>query len=307
MKSPSLFGSYAMRGWLFLSAMLFTQFSVSLNAQQISHKRNFSKQDIVAWCIVPFDSKNRGPVERANMLNEIGITKLAYDWRDNNIPTFDQELDALKQHHILLQAFWLTSGVNPSGEKGVEEVFKFLARRKVKTQIWYLFFPPAGFDSLPQKQKLGIAVSAVSYIAKRADSLGCTVGLYNHEGWFGEPENELAIIEMLKMANVGIVYNFNHAQDQIERFPKFYPKLLPHLMAINLAGLKKGDQHIYPIGQGDSESGMIEIVWKSSYKGPIGIINENTHPDAEVGLKMNMSGLKAILESIGDKTAAASF
>ena len=308
MKSSSSFRSNSlMPYWLSLSLALFSILPLRAYSQDKLGKSIFSKENLVAWCIVPFDSKNRGPVERAKMLNELGITKLAYDWRDSHIPTFDHELDALNQHKIYLQAFWLTSGVNPSAEKGVEETLKFLSRRKVKTQIWYLFFPPKGFDNLLQDQKVDVAASVVGYIAKKADSLGCTVGLYNHEGWFGEPENQLAIIEKLKMKNVGIVYNFNHAQDQIDRFPGFYPKILPHLIALNLAGLKKGDHHIYPIGKGDSEKQMIEMVWKSKYEGPIGIINEDTHPDAEIGLRMNMSGLKNILESIGDKAAAATY
>ena len=160
---------------------------------------------------------------------------------------------------------------------------------------------------MPQQLKLEMAAKAVGYIARRTDSLGCTVGLYNHEGWFGEPENQLAIIDMLKMKNVGIVYNFNHAQQQIDRFPEFYPKILPHLMAVNLAGLKKGDQHIFPIGEGDSEKKMIEIVLKSKFKGPIGIINEDTDPDAEIGLRMNMAGLKGILQSLGYKAVASTY
>lgn len=290
-----------------ITLVLIGCWSAVVFAQKGAGNPIFSKEHIVAWCIVPFDSKNRGPVERSEMLNNLGITKLAYDWRENHIPTFDQELDALNKHKISLQAFWLLSGPQPATEKGVEETFKFLARRKVHTQIWYLFWPPAGFDSLSQEQKLSMAASAVSYIAKKAAAIGCTVGLYNHEGWFGEPENELAILDMLKMKNLGLVYNFNHAQEQIDRFPVFFPKILPHLIALNLAGLKKGDQHIYPIGKGDSESAMIELIWKSKYKGPIGIINEDTAPDAEVGLKMNMSGLKTILESIGDKTSAATY
>lgn len=268
---------------------------------------NFNRQNLVAWCIVPFDVKNRGPIERAQMLNGLGISKLAYDWRDHHIPTFDQELDAMNEHNITLQAFWMMAGADPSNEYGVNEVFKFLEKRKVETQIWCMFMPPAGFDKLNQQEKVDIAAKSISYVAKRAAAIGCQVGLYNHEGWFGEPENQLEIINQLNMINLGIVYNFNHAQDQIDRFPLFYPKILPHLIALNLAGLKKGDRRIYPVGVGDSEQEMIRIIRNSKYSGPIGIINEDTHPDAEVGLKMNMDGLKKILEAIGEKRVAKSY
>ena len=31
----------------------------------------FAKDNLVAWCIVPFDAKNRGPAERADIKREI--------------------------------------------------------------------------------------------------------------------------------------------------------------------------------------------------------------------------------------------
>ena len=85
-----------------------------------------------------------------------------------------------------------------------------------------MFIPPKNFDSLTQQQKLDTAVKTVSYMAKRAAAIGCTLGLYNHEGWYGEPENQIAIIQQLKDPNVGLVYNFNHAQQHIERFAEFF-------------------------------------------------------------------------------------
>ncbi|HSJ67755.1 MAG TPA: hypothetical protein VK921_08775 [Anditalea sp.] len=59
-------------------------------------------------------------------------------------------------------------------------------------------------------------------------------------GWFGEPENQVDIIEHLKMDNIGIVYKFSHAETQANRFEEFPPKILPHLYAINITGLKGG-------------------------------------------------------------------
>lgn len=286
--------------------LLFVFYTMKIKAQPPS-ERIFARDNIVAWCIVPFDSKNRGPEERAAMLNQLGITKLAYDWREKHIPTFDAELAALNKHNIHLQAFWLLSGTDPQHDRNVQAAFDFLERNNVHTQIWYMFVPPKNFDRLTQEQKLDTAVTAVRYIAKRAAAVGCQLGLYNHEGWYGEPENELAILERLNDRNVGLVYNFNHAQEHTETFAKFFPSILPHLIALNLAGLKKGDQHIYPIGDGDSEQEMIRIVWKSDFKGPIGIINEDTDPDAEKGLKMNMAGLKKVLTSIGATEEAATY
>ena len=267
----------------------------------------FAKSNLVAWCIVPFDVKHRGPVERAKMLKSLGITKLAYDWREQHIPTFDQEIDALQKYAIKLQAFWLTSGPEPAKDKNVAIVLDLLRRRHVKTQIWYLFMPPRGFAGLSQNQKIETAAKAVGYIAGKAAKIGCSVGLYNHGGWFGELENELAILDRLKAPNVGMVYNFNHAEQQIEKFPEFFPKIAPHLIALNLAGLDKSHRRVVAIGEGDSESDMIKIVYQSRYHGPIGIINEDTDPDAEAGLRKNMEGLEKILRTLGDGAALKTY
>lgn len=267
----------------------------------------FSKSNLVAWCIVPFDSQHRGPVARAEMLNQLGITKLAYDWRTEHIPTFDAEVDATKSHHIQLMAFWMQAGKDPAHEQRVQVVLDLMRRRHLKLQLWVMYMPDKDFSSLTQEEKVAQVAHTIDYLATEAAKTGSSVALYNHGGWYGEPDNQLAVLEQVKAKNVGLVYNFNHAQDQITRFPEFYPRILPHLIALNLAGLREGDSHIFPIGQGGNEEKMIDIIWKSSYRGPIGIINEDTAPDAEVGLKMNLAGLEKILADIGDTKALATY
>ncbi len=268
----------------------------------------YAKDNLVAWCIVPFDTKNRGPVERAEMLNKLGITRLAYDWREKHIPTFDEEIEACRSHHIKLEAFWMYSGPNPEQDQGLQAVLDVLKGKKVKTQIWLMIGGIKGMEQMSQEEKIKAVARPVQYVVERAAALGCTVGLYNHGGWFGEPENQLAVIDYLKKPNLGMVYNFHHAEEHIERFPQFFPKILPHLLALNLAGLRKGNPvKVVPIGDGDAEQGMMEVVKKSGYKGPIGIINEDTAPDAEVGLMLNMNGLQKVLKAMGDRQALRSY
>lgn len=60
----------------------------------------FAKNNLVAWCIIPFDAKNRSPEERAEMLNELGIEKLGYDWRNEHLPTFPGEIEVLRKNNI---------------------------------------------------------------------------------------------------------------------------------------------------------------------------------------------------------------
>jgi sugar phosphate isomerase/epimerase len=279
----------------------------AFSADKPLQKSIFAKDNLVAWCIVPFDAVNRGPVERAQMLKRLGITKLAYDWRDKDIPTFDKEVDALNEYGIKLQAIWLTSGPDPASENGVRAVLDLLKRRNLKTEIWYMYRPPAGFDALPQEEKVAQAAKAVKYLAVETQKLQCKVGIYNHEGWYGEPENELAILDAVGMPNVGLVYNFSHGQAQIDRFPAFFPKILPHLLAVNIDGMKKEGPKVLGVGEGTSELEMLKLVRSSGFKGPIGIINENLEKDAEAGLARNMAGLQKMLRAMGDEAALKTY
>jgi len=283
--------------------------TIAANAQIVKGTSNiFARENLIAWCIVPFDVKNRGPVERSEMLNKLGITMLAYDWREKHIPEFDTELDELKKHHIALQAFWLYSGPNPENDKNLDIIIDLLKRYKVKTQIWCMVAGIKELDAMTQEERVKVHAKAIAYIADKAAKIGCSVGLYNHGGWYGEPENQLEIIQYLKKPNIGIVYNFHHAEEHIDKFPEFFPRIVPHLMALNLAGLKTGNPvKVVPIGNGDAELEMMRIVKNSKYRGPIGIINEDTAPDAEEGLTMNINGLKKVLKQMNDNKALKTY
>lgn len=282
-------------------------FTTTAKAQQQA-KHVFEKDNLTAWCIVPFDAMKRGPEERAKMLHDIGIRKLAYDWREEHIPTFDQELNALNRYDIKLEAFWIMSGPNPDQDTNLNEIFDFLERNNVKTQLWLLMGEWDGVSKLSQADRVTAYAKPIKQIAERAQKIGCKVALYNHGGWFGEPENQLAIINQLNLSNLGIVYNFHHARLHHERFADFFPKIKPHLYALNIAGLKRGvTDRFYRTGQGDVETEMIKLVWKSGYKGTVGIINHDTEADAEKALIEEMNGLKRILAKIGDKKALKTY
>src|SRR5262245_40470708 len=88
-------------GALRLIGMIFSQ---AFAATSELRPNLFARTNLAAWCIVPFDRKERGPEERAAMLEKLGITMLAYDYRAKHIPTFDAEIEALANHHIRLLA-----------------------------------------------------------------------------------------------------------------------------------------------------------------------------------------------------------
>ncbi|MBL7698878.1 MAG: hypothetical protein JNK79_11995 [Chitinophagaceae bacterium] len=297
-----------MKSLKIIAALLFTALLFNTANAQSKKGKLYSKDNLIAWCIVPFDNQNRTPEERAQMLNDLGINKLAYDWREKHVPTFDDELNALKKHNITLQSFWYYSGPHPENDKNFATIIDLLKRHKVKTQIWAMITGIEGLDAMTQEQKVEAVSKPVKYIAEKAAETGSSVGLYNHGGWFGEPENQLAIIKHLNLPNIGMVYNFSHSEEQIHRFPEFYPKILPYLYAINLTGLQGGiPAKVVPVGEGNIEFRMMKIIEESSYNGPIGIINEDFAPDAKDGLKLNMEGLKKYLKKNRNSDALATY
>src|SRR5262249_45440442 len=143
-------------------------------------------------------------------------------------------------------------------------------------------------------------------LAEEAAKIGCSVGLYNHGGWFGEPENQIAIIEQLKLPNVGIVYNLHHGHVHLDRFPELLKKMRPHLYALNLNGMERnGDQlgkKILPLGQGALDLDLLRAVRASGYQGPIGIIG-HTQDDAEARLQDNLDGLQWLVDQLDGNPA----
>lgn len=257
----------------------------------------FNKDNLIAWCIVPFDAKHRGPEERAKMLRSLGIKHFAYDWRDKDIPTFDAELDALKRQGVKLDAFWLSYPLNGQNNRW-PEVRDFLKRRGVKAQIWFSLGAGKQFEALPNEEKIRQAAEAVTTVATEAQAIGCRVGLYNHGGWFGEPENQIEVLRKVGLANVGIVYNFHHAHEHLDRLPQLLTLMKPHLMAVNVNGMKVGGPKILPIGDGDRDLEILKAIKASGYKGLIGILGHREELDAEEALRLNLTGLEKLAKQV---------
>src|SRR5215510_973730 len=99
--------------WLVLILVISFRFkTLAQESQPESRLSLFARSNLVAWCVVPFDGKKRGPEERADMLARLGFKRYAYDWRAEHLPTFEAELAALKRHGITLQAVWFPGALN---------------------------------------------------------------------------------------------------------------------------------------------------------------------------------------------------
>lgn len=269
-----------------------------------------AKNNLLAWCVGQFDAAKRGPEERAQMLDRLGIKRFALDYDSNgDIRGLDREIDALQHHGIELTAVWVWSDTEPEKNTVIYAILDLLERRAIKTQLWvYLASTDSDdFQRLSQNGKIEWAAKPLSYLSKKAKALGCSVGLYAHGGWYGDPDNQIAIIRHLKMDNVGIVYNLHHGHEHIDRFPTLLSQMKPYLMCLNLSGLKKGGPQILPIGEGDYELDFLKTVARSGYHGPVGIIDHRSELDSELSLQQNIDGLRKLVETLGDDQALRTY
>lgn len=264
----------------------------------------FEKKNLAAWCIVPFDARKRGPEERAAMLERLGFTKFVYDYRGEHIPQWDEELAALKRHHVALLGWWFPGSLNSEATRALD----LFQRHGVHPQLWVTGNGGSITvkDEADRQARIAKEVARLAPIAEAAAKVGCQVGLYNHGSWFGEPENALAIVEALKAAghgNVGLVYNLHHGHGHLARLEQVLPRMLPHLLCLNLNGMDvdgeaKG-RKILPLGAGSQDLRVLKQVRASGYAGPIGILN-HTDEDAEGRLLDNLDGLRWLVAQLDD-------
>lgn len=267
---------------------------------QDSHPEIYDRANLVAWCIVPFDSQKRTPAQRADMLDELGIRRLAYDYRAEHVASFEEEIVTLKKHQIELTAWWFPSVMNDEA-KLILSLFK---KHQVHPQLWVTGGGDPSMRGDTESAFIASETKRLREIALAAQDAGCQVALYNHGGWFGVPENQLRLIESIGLPNVGMVYNLHHAHDQIDRLPDILKMIGPKLLALNLNGMQTdGDRigkKILVIGEGDRDPEWVRVIAQSGFRGPIGILN-HTDLDARQRLLDNLEGLDKLLRETNAK------
>jgi sugar phosphate isomerase/epimerase len=253
------------------------------------------RPNLVAWCIVPFDASKRNPAERAEMIKRLGLRRVAYDWRPEHVASFEEEIEQYQKHGIEFFAFW-------SWHDAIEPLIR---KHGITPQIWVtLTSPQAG----SQSDKVMAAANSMLPLVEKTRQLGLKLGLYNHGGWGGEPNNLVAVCRHLREHHrgdhVGIVYNFHHAHEQIAKFPAALEQMSPYLLCLNLNGMAdpasvKGNVNkILPIGKGQHESELIHEILKQGYSGPIGILDHRSEIDAEQSLRENLEGLELLVREL---------
>jgi len=243
---------------------------------------NLKRENLVPWCIVPFDAANRGPAERATMLAELGLRRCAYDWRSKHVAEFEEEILQYEKHGIEYFAFW--------GQH--DQAFRLFGKYDLHPQIWNTLPSPG---KATQDENVASATRALLPLAKHTGEMGCKLGLYNHGGWGGEPANLIAVCRALRAAghrHVGIVYNWHHGHARIGSWAEDLKEMRPFLHCVNLNGMNSGAKpKILALGQGEHELSMLRILIESGYKGAVGVLDHQAHLDAREVLSDNLDGL----------------
>jgi hypothetical protein len=277
-----------------------------------------------AWCAVPFDARRRTPEQRAEMLADLGFRRFAYDWRTEDIPTFDAEIDALKAREIELLAWWLPYHADAPE---TEHILATFARHDVHPQLWVMHsrkhWPKtSGFQEVmrfhaadvpmnddEQARRVECDANRIQALVEVASPHGCKIGLYNHNGWFGIVNNQVAIVDELSARGVsreqvGLVYNFSHACDDIHddraHFADLWRRIEPYVDVVNVAGVHFEDGTALLPGDGDGELEMLRAIVASGWTGPVGVIAESGG-DAAVTLAKAVAGLRLLASRLTTK------
>ncbi len=281
-------------------------------AAQAAPVSAFAKNNLHAWAFEEYDAIQRTPAERARLLTSLGFTRAGYVGRNvERMKEFDAYVTAYREQQIQLIAVWTpVNTAAPLEEPHIRSFLDGVDRHRIRPQWWVTL---EQWDRVPEDQRLAGAVATLRPLQAEASRRGLELAIYGHgrDAWFTQPEHLIAIAEQFRSPGqgqpVGIVYNFHHAHSHLDRFAEVFPKLLPHLVAVNLNGMKADGPMILPIGEGDREQDMIGIIHRAGYRGPVGLLHHQRTLDAAVGFRKNMSGLRGILAAVGDAAGAATY
>ncbi|MDO6759689.1 TIM barrel protein [Tamlana sp. 2_MG-2023] len=280
-----------------LLKICFLLFILPLSFSYAQAKKQINIDDIVPWCVVSFDALERQPQERISMLKDLGFSKYGYNWREEHLDYIQEEFVLAKENNMDIEAIFLWLNAKRDSIGKLSPLNKSLLTKLEgvdnKPDIW-LSFSPNYFENLSQEEAINRAIKYIRFIKDKADALGVGLALYNHSGWFGNTDNQVDIINRLPDFNLKIVYNFHHAQEDLDDYTRVFKNIKPYLTCVNLNGLRKDGPKILTIGEGDYEYPMIKSLFDLGYDGPWGVLGHIKTEDVEQVLKRNMAGIQMI-------------
>ncbi len=282
-----------------ISLICFFSFLILLGACKSKVENSFKVEELSPWCILGFDSLDRTPNQRIEMLKQMGFTKYGYNKGKGDISKMKEEFKLAKENEIEITSIflWLNAKRDSIGKLSPanQELLNNLKEVAYKPTIW-VSFSNNFFEDLSQEASIEFSIEMIEYIAKLSNEIGCKLALYNHHGWFGNPHHQVEILERLKNDKITMVYNFHHAQEYVEEFPEIVKKIKPYLSFVNLNGVKKEGPQILTIGEGDHELEMIHELKKQGFNGPWGILGHIKTEDVQVVLERNLGGLNRMMQ-----------
>ena len=257
---------------------------------------------LAAWCVVPYDDRRRAPQERADALAKLGIEALAWDWRGEHVDEFGEQLDALRDRKLGLAAIWapIPNGVlNPALEAQVRTA----SGRGLTPQLWacaeFGAPGPAPADGDPS-----VFADRLEPLARLAQETGMTLALYNHLGWFGEPDNQLRVLDDLEARgfdNTGLAYMQHHGHAHIDGFADLWDRINGRVVALGLNGMRDGahwgDGKVLPYAHGPRDLELARIINDSGWRGLTAVIG-HTMDDIELRIRDNLDGLDWIARAL---------
>lgn len=272
--------------------------SAPIAAQTTQTMDIWNPSKLHAWEVPTFDLVKRTSDERAKMLKEVGFHYYAYlpmgdaQGKQPDINTsqldIDAEIEAMKKYGIGIRAWYFWVNVDdPAKDPTVMRTLEAFKRHDIHPQIWitHSYADPdaeskKGFPTSAHEQSIRVKREAarIAAFVKLAAPYGCSVNLYNHRGWFGMMDNQLAILTRLKelgITNVGMVYNFGHSKSELHddssNFAEMWERIKPHVVTVNIWVF------------GARELKMMRIIQESGWRGSVGV--EPIGGNAELNLR----------------------
>jgi hypothetical protein len=264
----------------------------------------FETDNLVAWCIVPYDSCQRTPLQRVDMLNRLGFSKFAWDWRTEHLPSASHEFKVMKASGIEVVGVWMWMGrdVMNGFSDEINLLIESVLKSGLKTRFWIGFDPDMFEDLYSEDDRLALVSSLLKKLDRQLQGSSVTMALYNHGGWSGEPDTMVTIIESTGLESLGIVYNLHHAHRHITDLRQHLSTMLPYLVSINLNGMELNGPQIMDLGSGSLDAWVLETIRESGYGGHMGLLGHTVGEDVERVLERNLNGLARLLTENGNRT-----
>ena len=263
--------------------------------QDVNHTIDVTK--VSPWCIIGFDTEDRSPKERIELLQELGLSNYGFNKGKGDYSSMKEEFELAKENGIEINSIflWLNADRDTIGQLGEANtlIFNNLKELDTKPTVW-LSFSNNFFEDISQEESINLSLEMIKYVKKLSAEVGCDLALYNHRGWFGNPQNQIELLERLDDSSISMVYNFHHAHEYVDEFESVAKKITPYLSYVNLNGVKKEGPEILTIGEGDHELAMVKNLIEQGYKGPWGILGHIKTEDVRDVLKRNLAGLEKL-------------